>query len=590
MNHVPVKLLQRVRWALVLYNVLLLGAFAAYTVILGKTDAFQGFGAVIIGLAILQVVYEICDSTIVFRDNYWPKTWLSLAFALIQTFIIVQATGVYGSPFIIAAVILVFIAEAISPFVGLGILAVIATNVLLAYAGVLNYPTNYVNMLTFFLITTLATGVGFWFWRRRYINRPSSVDNLSASLSTEQAKSDIILSAIDDGVVLLDNQGVIRVFNPGAAAITGWPQTDAIGLEYRSVLKFIDDKNEPYPPEKDPFQRILTDKKTVRDNAAWLLTRSGKHSAITLSVSPLVAKDGSVIGSVGVFRDVNEERAEEKRSADFVSTASHEMRTPVAAIEGYLALALNDRVSTIDTKAREYLQKAHESTQHLGKLFQDLLTSTRAEDGRLSNHPSVIEMSSYLEKLAEDLRFTAEKKGLHMEYVMGTHDQPVNASTVTGNKVVKPLYYVYADAERIREVITNLFDNAVKYTESGTVSLGLTGNQEVVQVSVKDTGPGIPSDDIPHLFQKFYRVDSTATRTVGGTGLGLFICRKIVELYNGRIWVESTVGKGSTFYINVPRITAEKAQQLEKTQPSPGTTAPPSDSTPSEPIPTTESS
>ncbi len=110
-------------------------------------------------------------------------------------------------------------------------------------------------------------------------------------------------------------------------------------------------------------------------------------------------------------------RGEEQQRADFVSTASHEMRTPVAAIEGYLALAMNDKVAQIDSKAREYLEKAHSSTQHLGKLFQDLLTSAKAEDGRLTSHPVVTEMGSYIEQLAGDLRFGAEKKGLKMELV-----------------------------------------------------------------------------------------------------------------------------------------------------------------------------
>jgi signal transduction histidine kinase len=130
-------------------------------------------------------------------------------------------------------------------------------------------------------------------------------------------------------------------------------------------------------------------------------------------------------------------------------------------------------------------------------------------------------------------------------------------------KVVKPLYYVWADPDRLREVITNLFDNACKYTDAGRVTIGLTGNNQVVQIYVRDTGGGIPADDIPHLFQKFYRVDNSATRTIGGTGLGLFICRKIIELYQGRIWVESQLGKGSTFFINLPRLTASRANQLQ---------------------------
>jgi signal transduction histidine kinase len=162
------------------------------------------------------------------------------------------------------------------------------------------------------------------------------------------------------------------------------------------------------------------------------------------------------------------------------------------------------------------------------------------------------------------LRFAAQKKGLVTEFVVGSNEAiDATKSDEDGRKVVKPLYYVYADPDRIREVITNLFDNACKYTESGKISLGLTGNNEVVQLYIRDTGAGIPAEDIPHLFQKFYRVDSSATRTIGGTGLGLFICRKIIELYQGRLWVESQLGKGSTFFINLPRLNNQKAQQLQ---------------------------
>ena len=156
-----------------------------------------------------------------------------------------------------------------------------------------------------------------------------------------------------------------------------------------------------------------------------------------------------------------------------------------------------------------------------------------------------------------------------MEYVMGTHDHVIDASSATASgsaRVIKPLYYINVDSERIREVIINLFDNAVKYTESGSVSIGLTGDANVVQLSIQDTGAGIAAEDIPHLFQKFYRVDNSATRTIGGTGLGLFICRKIVELYSGRIWVESKPGTGSTFFINLPRLDAKQAAELKAEQ------------------------
>src|SRR6185295_8204926 len=150
-----------------------------------------------------------------------------------------------------------------------------------------------------------------------------------------------------------------------------------------------------------------------------------------------------------VFRDVSQERQAEHQRAEFISTASHEMRTPVAAIEGYLALALNPKVANIDTKARSYLDKAHSSTQHLGKLFQDLLTSAKAEDGRLANHPGVVDLGSLLEQVTDSLKFAADKKGLQTEFILGASDAGLPA--VAGGKTIQPLYYSFADGDRLRE-------------------------------------------------------------------------------------------------------------------------------------------
>ncbi len=376
--------------------------------------------------------------------------------------------------------------------------------------------------------------------------------------------SDIILNAIEDGVVQVDMQKMIQIFNPAASEITGWPEADAVGLDYHSVFKFINDKGEEYKDVERPFTRAFMQQAPIRDNQVTLVTRSNKHVALHMSISPLFDKNKVMTGAVGVFRDVSEERGEERQRAEFISTASHEMRTPVAAIEGYLALAMNDKVAKIDTKARSYLEKAHTSTQHLGRLFQDLLTSARAEDGRLSSHPQPVEMGSFLERLSEDLRFAAEKKSLQMEYIIGSQNdgKTIDASS-NNNKMVRPFYYTYADPERLREVITNLFDNATKYTDTGKVSIGLTGDENVVQFYIKDTGAGIAPEDISHLFQKFYRIDNSTTRTIGGTGLGLFICRKIIELYNGRIWVESELDRGSTFFVNLPRLPDQKVKELQ---------------------------
>src|SRR5581483_689410 len=116
------------------------------------------------------------------------------------------------------------------------------------------------------------------------------------------------------------------------------------------------------------------------------------------------------------------------------------------------------------------------------------------------------------------------------------------------------------------EVIQNIVDNAIKYTAEGSVTVSLTGDDSIAQIQVQDTGQGIAEEDIPHLFQKFYRVDNSLTRSIGGTGLGLFIARKILELYNGQIWVESQLGKGSTFFINLPRLSTDQALEMQRRQ------------------------
>lgn len=407
-------------------------------------------------------------------------------------------------------------------------------------------------------------GIIFALVRRNRNNNvnPGHAGKLARSLRDEKQKSDIILAAIEDGVVLIDEQKTIQLFNNGATSITGWPAEEAVGLDFHSVFKFVNEKDEEYSDRENPFARVFKESTTIRDNTATLVSRANKHISLSLSVSPLLDENKQTRAAVAVFRDVSQERQQEQQRAEFISTASHEMRTPVAAIEGYLSLALNDKVSTIDTRARGYLEKAHSSTKHLGDLFQDLLTSAKAEDGRLASHPALVEVGTFVEHLAQDLRFAAEKKNLPVELVIGSQNSGQGQGSTL--KTIRPLYYIYADPDRLREVVTNLFDNAVKYTAEGKISLGLTGNDSVVQVYVRDTGPGIPREDIGHLFQKFYRVDNSATRTIGGTGLGLFICRKIIELYSGKIWVESEVDKGSTFYINLPRLSNQRVQELQK--------------------------
>jgi signal transduction histidine kinase len=325
----------------------------------------------------------------------------------------------------------------------------------------------------------------------------------------------------------------------------------------------VNQRNEPVPAENNPFGQAILNGQPIRNSDFMVNTRDGKQVALSIAISPVVEESGKPTETaVAVFRDVTVEKKQEQARTDFISTASHEMRTPIAAIEGYLSLALNEKIAKIDATARNYLFKARDSTQQLGTLFADLLTSSKAEDGRLSSNPVVVELGEVVEQVTENERFKAKEKRLELKFVVSS------GNSVNGGKVVRPFYYTFVDPLRMTEVFQNLIDNAVKYTPEGTVTVSLTGDETTVQVQVHDTGPGIPSEDISHLFQKFYRVDNTATRTIGGTGLGLFICRKIVELYKGRVWVESQLGKGTTFFVNLPRLSQAQALEVQKNQAS----------------------
>jgi PAS domain S-box-containing protein len=376
----------------------------------------------------------------------------------------------------------------------------------------------------------------------------------------EDIEADFILDTIEDGVVMVGPDGLIHMCNPAAGKISGWAPAEAVGLDYKGVLKLVDDKGQPLPEAENPFTQALATGQTCRDSNATLAGKNDQKVPISVIVSPVRDAAGQPNGSVvGVFRDIAKEKEEEARRSDFISTASHEMRTPLAAIEGYLALALNPKTATIDQNARNLLEKASNSTKHLGELFRDLLTSSKAEDGRLMSYPTVVEIGEILQQVAEAAKFPASTKGLELKYA-------VSADASSGDKVVRPIYYAFVDVNRIREVFQNIVDNAIKYTNEGHVVVRLTGDANIIQVQIQDSGIGIPAEDIGHLFQKFYRVDNSSTRTIGGTGLGLFICKKVVELYNGRICVESEYGKGSTFFINLPRLTAQQALDIQKKQ------------------------
>lgn len=378
--------------------------------------------------------------------------------------------------------------------------------------------------------------------------------DLASELTQVSTQSEVVINAIGDGVMAVDGKGVIQLINPAGQALLGWGKQDAMGLNYKSVLRLTDQKGAVLDPTVDPVQQVLNTNQEARNDDLITLSKSDKKIMVSLVISP-IGEMGS--GAIIVFRDVTKAKAEEREQAEFISTASHEMRTPVASIEGYMGLALNPQTAQIDDRARGFIMKAHEAAQHLGRLFQDLLDISKADDRRLTNNPKVTDIVAFTREVMEGLLPKANEKGIKLVFKPSPED---------GGKHIAPVYYINQDNDHIREILDNLIENGIKYTLQGEVVIDITGSDDRVVISIKDTGIGIPSEDIPHLFQKFYRVNNTETNQIGGTGLGLYLCRKLAEAMSGRVWAESEYKKGSTFYLELPRISTQEAEQLRVQQ------------------------
>lgn len=497
--------------------------------------------------------------------------------------VLIQNTGGTWSPFI-ALWLLIGVFSGILGWWVLGVLAVGANAYLAQQLFLSGITYSLDRIIEIALITEAPLVASYVIWHSQSktdkARDGAEVSKLTAELSAVSSKSDIVINSIADGVVAIGSDGVILLINPAAQRLLGWPGKDAIGLDYRSVIKLTDTKGNPLAEDFSPIRQGLVSQKPIDNHDLELMTKSGKKILISLVVSPVTAAEGQGGGVIAVFRDITREKEEERQKAEFISTASHEMRTPVAAIEGYLGLAMNPATATIDAKAMSYLQKAHESTQHLGRLFQDLLTVSKADDARLVPHPTVIDVIALTREIVFSLQEKAKNKGIFLAFTPGEND-------IDGNRHITPMFYTYADQDQLREVLSNLVDNGVKYTKAGTVTVDVKGDDQTVSVTITDSGIGIPPEDVPHLFQKFYRVDNSDTREIGGTGLGLYISRRLIESNNGHIGVNSTFGKGSTFYVQLPRISHDQANAIMNAAsagtPSPSTPAQTETTTPTPP-------
>jgi PAS domain S-box-containing protein len=503
-------------------------------------------------LALVSAIVAILSYFLASERNQTPTALGAYIISLASVVVLITQTGEASSPFLA----LWMIASIFSGVFGMVLLGTLTGGIVAIFA-VLAVTNNLDTTTVFSLLLAglLPLLMSFVLWHGKSSTEKTkerAYYDLANELNQVANKSEVVINAISDGVIAIGNTGQIELINPAAERLVGWVHQDAMNLDYKSVMQLLSKDGHELDKSTDPVFDVLTTNQPKRRDDLQLQTSSGKKVVIEMVVSP-IGRLGS--GAIIVFRDITKEQAEERAQAEFISTASHEMRTPVASIEGYLGLTLNPATATIDAKAHDYITKAHEAAEHLGRLFQDLLDVTKADDGRLQNNPKVIDIVSFTSDIIEGLKPKADEKQLRLFFKAAKEQQG-------SSRNLEPLFYVDLDADHLREVLSNLIENAIKYTPKGEVVIDIEGDDEHIVVSIQDSGIGIPTEDIPHLFQKFYRVDNSDTREIGGTGLGLYLCRRLVETMSGRIWVESEYKKGSTFSVELPRVSNQEAQRL----------------------------
>ena len=379
-----------------------------------------------------------------------------------------------------------------------------------------------------------------------------------------------------DAIITLDNDGIIKTWNRGAEMMFGYKADQVLGTHFRFIV----------PPELDTGGEIqwladqVKERGYIRNYETERLAKDGRRVIVDLTRTTLYDEEGHMIGSSAILRDMTERvRTEQaiqqlnleleakvaertaqlgsatetlrRRNADlekanqdlkkldelkseFVSMVSHELRAPLTNINGSIELLLEGDVPCYDRQHRDLLQIVSEQTARLTRLVQGILNVSRIEAGHLVLQPQAFNIVGLIEKVIG----VWESREVSNRF---EHPQAQNLPSV------------WADRDRTEEVLFNLIDNAIKYSaEGGSIRIDAESNDKIMMVSVSDYGVGIPADEVEKIFDKFHRVDRGDSTQTYGHGLGLYICRRLIEAQGGEISVDSTLGEGSTFRFSLP--------------------------------------
>jgi len=364
----------------------------------------------------------------------------------------------------------------------------------------------------------------------------------NAELYDEVNKSKVYIENLvenaADLIITTDLDDRILTWNRGAEVLFGYDKDEVIGKHLSILL----------PPERfhelEEMRAKVQISGALRDIEIRSKKKDGVMIYLSLSVSPVRDLDGKIVGFLRVAKDITEKKRYERRlkeldkmKSDFVSNVSHELRTPLTSIKGSVDNMLDGLTGSLNEKQIRYLNRIKSNTDRLSRLINDLLDLSRIESGRVEVRPTNLPLTALAEEVAEHMKALAAEKLIRIE--IPPADPKVTA---------------WADRDKVTQVLMNLISNAVKFTpRDGKITVALEKNgSDYIQISVADTGPGILPEERNRIFSKFYQVANVDKQKPKGSGLGLAISKALVEMHGGKIWMESEVGKGSTFYFTLP--------------------------------------
>ncbi len=354
-----------------------------------------------------------------------------------------------------------------------------------------------------------------------------------------KAISDAILESIGDGLVVVDKEGKITYVNQAFEKMVGWKPEEVLGKHIVDVVPRESEKGEPVLFNERILNKVLSGEVVVADltNPFYYIRKDNSRFPTSSIITPIILS-GEIIGVVETFRDITREKEIDKAKTEFVSLASHQLRTPLSTINWYTEMLLAGDVGKLNSEQEKYLDEVYRGNQRMVGLVNALLSVSRMDLGTFVLEPEPTDVTALVREVVNEQKPQIDQKKITLFPSFGTN-----------------IPLIQTDPQLLRMVVQNLLSNAVKYTpDNGKIelSLGLINEKKTLLFKISDTGYGIPKREQDKIFTKLFRADNVREKDTEGTGLGLYMVKSIIDNSKGRVWFESEEDKGTTFNVELP--------------------------------------